>query len=310
MKEESARLQRLINLLPWLVSNPDSSLDEVAQRFAVTRKQLLSDLVLLTMTGPDQFGGGLVDITYDDQFITVKDAKGLERPLGLRQIEITPLILGLKVLQKRLDAESSDEIDALIQKLTDLPGNTEADSRNLLIEPIPHDTNAALLVIKQALRDDVWLEFLYESADSIGISELRTVQPKEILVANSDVYLSAYDLSRNALRVFRISRMSGCTVISPMSSQPAVSSEPEPENRSTLVLTLLPQARHALEEFPTAEIEARGADALVAAFPLYSDQWAVQTTLSLAPWLIKVEPEAIDRQSRAALEEMMENHQT
>lgn len=310
MKEESTRLQRLINLLPWLVSNPDSSLDEIAHRFEVTRKQLLSDLVLLTMTGPDQFGGGLVDITYDDNFVTVKDAKGLEHPMGLKQIEITPLILGLRVLQKRLDAEISHEIDDLIQKLADLSGSSEADSINLLIDPIPLNTATALVAIKQALRDNVWLEFSYESAESIGESELRTVEPREVLVANSDVYLSAYDLSRSALRVFRISRMSGCTAILPMSSQPAVSSEPESETSSTLVLTLLPQARHALEEFPTAEIEARGADEIVAAFPLYSDQWAVQTTLSLAPWLINVEPEAIGRQARAVLEEMMENHKT
>ena len=48
----SARLRRMLSILPWLMSQPDgASIDDLCRRFDLTREQLLADLDIVWMVG-------------------------------------------------------------------------------------------------------------------------------------------------------------------------------------------------------------------------------------------------------------------
>ena len=80
----SARLSRLLSLVPWLRQHDGVSVAEAAAHFGVTPEELTQDLWLtvccgLPGHGPDQ----LIDIQFwdEDATIHVIDPQTLERPL-------------------------------------------------------------------------------------------------------------------------------------------------------------------------------------------------------------------------------------
>ena len=64
----SARLRRMLSILPWLMSQPDgASIDDLCRRFDLTREQLLADLDIVWMVGvypysPDTLVEVMVDV--------------------------------------------------------------------------------------------------------------------------------------------------------------------------------------------------------------------------------------------------------
>jgi proteasome accessory factor C len=92
------RLTRLLLELPWLIQNRNASIDSFSDQFDISRDEAIKDLSLLTYVGPGRFGGELVDIQYDDEFVSVIDSQGFDRPLKLNNIEAVLLLLGVKNL--------------------------------------------------------------------------------------------------------------------------------------------------------------------------------------------------------------------
>ena len=54
----AGRLQRLLVLVPWVMAHPEATVDEVCERFDMTRETLIADLELLYVTGVPPYGPG------------------------------------------------------------------------------------------------------------------------------------------------------------------------------------------------------------------------------------------------------------
>ena len=54
----AGRLQRLLALVPWVLDHPEATVDEVCERFDMTRDTLIADLELLYVTGVPPYGPG------------------------------------------------------------------------------------------------------------------------------------------------------------------------------------------------------------------------------------------------------------
>jgi predicted DNA-binding transcriptional regulator YafY len=52
----AGRLQRLLALVPWVLDHPGATVDEVCERFEMTRETLIADLELLYVTGVPPYG--------------------------------------------------------------------------------------------------------------------------------------------------------------------------------------------------------------------------------------------------------------
>jgi predicted DNA-binding transcriptional regulator YafY len=107
-------------MLPWLVANNGVPLSDFAEKFGVSEKQAIADLALLTMTGPGQYGGELVDIIYDNDYVSVMDAQGLEAMTKLEENEAKLLAQTLLSIGGTLQESFLVPVTALINKLLNL----------------------------------------------------------------------------------------------------------------------------------------------------------------------------------------------
>jgi proteasome accessory factor C len=95
----SDRLQRLLALVPYVVSRQAAGLAETAAAFGVSETELVDDLNLLwcvELRSPDPYCP--IDLSYEGGEITVSQAESIGRPLRLGTDEASALLVALRML--------------------------------------------------------------------------------------------------------------------------------------------------------------------------------------------------------------------
>src|ERR1700729_2072780 len=78
------RLQRLLALVPYVVSRKSVGMAETAAAFGVTERQLVDDLNMLwcvELRSPDPYCP--IDLSYEGGEIVISEAESMDRPLRL-----------------------------------------------------------------------------------------------------------------------------------------------------------------------------------------------------------------------------------
>src|SRR5437879_6707490 len=93
------RLKRILVLVPWVIANPDATVEEVCERFAITREELVSDVDVLMMCGLPPFGpGDLIEAFIEEDHVQIGMADYLAKPPRLTRAEaIALLVMGRAV---------------------------------------------------------------------------------------------------------------------------------------------------------------------------------------------------------------------
>lgn len=191
MNSNSIRLARLLTMLPWLKQQKHVSVKEIARIFNISEKDVLTDLALLTFVGPDQAGGGLVDIQYTKDHVKVIDSQGLEKPLTLNRIEVISLLMGLKTLQ---DLEISNQATLSAINKLEVMGKEESTLTQISLD------------INRAIEENFIIEIEYLNFADNLISK-REIEPHLIESDGSVLVLKAWCLVSNDWRTFRIDRI-------------------------------------------------------------------------------------------------------
>jgi proteasome accessory factor C len=258
MRQNSFRLARLLTMLPWLQTQKSLSVSEVARVFNISQKEVLADLALLTFVGPDQAGGGLVDIQYDEDEIKVIDPQGLETALVLNNYEILSLLMGLKTLQ---DLEIANPATfTAIEKLEKI------NQPEQKISPINYEINKSM-----ENSQTLFIDYLSLGA---GEASRREVEPYKIVVENGTLYLFAWCITSNGWRNFRLDRIltakSGDKSIvprEPMQEKTPQGYEVEIEFDSSV--------RWLLDQF-RVKVEGQAQDKIIVKMQVFSSQWFLQ----------------------------------
>ncbi|NDA96121.1 MAG: hypothetical protein EBY03_08385, partial [Actinobacteria bacterium] len=100
MAENAAlRALRLLDLVPFIVRNPGISIKELSQEFAVSQEEILKDLNLLFLCGlPGYTPLELIDISFDDDSVVVRDPQNLDMPRNFNEAEALALRVALATL--------------------------------------------------------------------------------------------------------------------------------------------------------------------------------------------------------------------
>jgi proteasome accessory factor C len=118
VESASARAQRLLDLVPFLHSHPGTTVGEVAGHFGISKSDVIKDLNLLFLCGlPGYTHLELIDISFDDEVITVIDAQNLKSPRRLTELEAIALRIALQALSEILPGShgSQRKISALLE---------------------------------------------------------------------------------------------------------------------------------------------------------------------------------------------------
>src|SRR5258707_4801722 len=93
------RLQRLLALVPYVVSRKVVGLADTAAAFGVSERELLDDLNMLwcvEIRSPDPYCP--IDLSYEGGEIVVSEAESIDRPLPFGAEEASALLVALPML--------------------------------------------------------------------------------------------------------------------------------------------------------------------------------------------------------------------
>jgi len=222
MSESSLdKTARALDLVPYILEHQGISLEELARAFGISSKQIYEDLNLLFCCGlPGYSPLELIDMNFEDGFVTVSDPQKFDRPRKLSKSETTALLIGLDVLSSISSPKLLRDIQILKSKLM-LALNT---INSTFI--VPGERSIYIEKIQDAIAGGLLLDIQYTSANSDAIST-RTISPISITVQNGNIYLLAWCELAKAERTFRLDRVSELEI----SSKPIKPITPKAEHK-------------------------------------------------------------------------------
>ena len=201
MSDSIARVSRAFELIPYVLRNPGVSFSELEEKFAINTKELLTELNLIFCCGlPGYTPLELIDVSFDDGYVTVSNPQVLTSPRKLTRQELMTVSLGLNLLRNSLTEELKLSCDTLIIQISKLLGD-----KNSLIS-IPEEESAASSKITKAVLGGNKLIFDYASANSDSYSK-RKVNPLGIRSNGKHSYLIGFEEDSRTEKTYRIDRI-------------------------------------------------------------------------------------------------------
>jgi predicted DNA-binding transcriptional regulator YafY len=217
------RLQRLLALVPYVVSRKAVGLAETAAAFGVSERELVDDLNLLwcvELRAPDPYCP--IDLSYEGGEIVVSQAESMGRPLRLAVDEASALLVALRMLAEVPGLEDRSALSRLIAKLEAAAGKpAEASAKVAVQVDFPGegaDGYAAQIRAALATRRRVHLRYYVPGRDE---ATERDVDPMRLLVVEGRPYLESWCLRAEGVRLFRLDRVLGLEVLDVPSAPPA-----------------------------------------------------------------------------------------
>ena len=208
------KLTFLLSLVPFLIERGTVSVAEAAEHFGV-RPDLVRDAVkLIAVSGvPGETSTyqyeDLFDIAWDDfednDQITLTNQVAIDDSPRFSAREAAALIAGLQYLSSLPENADRAAVASLMSKLSH--GASGAPSQ-VAVEG--SETDGTLALIRDSVTQGVQLEFDY--LNSRGESERRRVDPLRVESIDADWYLRGWCHLREAVRTFRLDRISNPVV--------------------------------------------------------------------------------------------------
>ena len=208
MAENAAlRAIRLLDLVPYIVAHPGISITELAKEFSITRDEVLKDLNLLFLCGlPGYTPLELIDISFDEESVVIRDPQNLAAPRNLNESEALIARIALAALEESTPRTSSayPQIVALREKIA------KAFSSSIPASAITFTLDkerATLEAIEGAIKQELDLEITYNNVTKDSSSR-RSITPISIIAEDKRTLVSAYCHSARALRTFNLAQVS------------------------------------------------------------------------------------------------------
>jgi predicted DNA-binding transcriptional regulator YafY len=217
------RLQRLLALVPYVVSRKSVGLAETAAAFGVSERELVDDLNLLwcvELRAPDPYCP--IDLSYEGGEIVVSQAESIARPLRLAVDEASAMLIALRMLAEVPGMEDRSALSRLIAKLEAAAGEAASASAQVAVQVDIPDEDAERLAaqIRTAISAGRRLHLRYYVPGRDEATE-RDVDTMRLLVVEGRPYLEGWCLRAEGMRLFRLDRMLGLEVLDTPAAPPA-----------------------------------------------------------------------------------------
>ena len=204
------KLAFLLSLVPYLMDHDRVSVAEAASHFGVPESQIRDAVRLIGVSGiPGETTmyqhGDLFDIAWDDfednDQIVLTNMVAIDDSPRFSAREAAALIAGLQYLSALPEHADRSAIATLSSKLS---RGASAEPSQVAVEA--SETDATLALIRESVATGVQVEFDYRN--SRGEAERRRVDPLRVESVDADWYLRGWCHLREAVRTFRLDRIS------------------------------------------------------------------------------------------------------
>ncbi|MCX6455282.1 MAG: WYL domain-containing protein [Actinobacteria bacterium] len=288
MSEASTtRTARALDLVPFLLENQGISVEELADEFRITQMQILEDLNLLFVCGlPGYSPLELIDMNFEDGYVTVSDPQVLDRPRKLSKPELTTLLVSLEVMKTMANPDVRQELEGLQVKL-----RAVLDLKPTIDVVVNEPADAKLDEILQAIVRGCAVEINYLSAHSDKES-WRTIIPNRVYVEGKHTYIESWCITSQGERVFRLDRILAIRKSDQAFSAGVERRDHEPGDDYLLFVS--DNARIFIEEnsavIANTEKISNGYEVLVTAI---DQDWLVRTIAGFGPEIAVLNPPAL-----------------
>ncbi len=263
------RLNRILLMVPYIVASDGASIDELCERFEISRDELVCDLDTLRMCGvPDYTPADLIDYCIEGDRIQMMMADYFKRPLTLTREEALALVVsGRALIRSGVFAEDSPLGTALgeIEQLIPLEDQEELES---VAERIDVEMGAYTgrwkNIIEKGLKKQKNLLIEYYSFSKGEMTE-REVEPLSLLWSRGYWYLLGFCHEAGDTRLFRLDRIKSVKLTArPVAGDarksfevPELVGEYKPGKKAHTVRLRFSgrEGRRLVEEWPTANVE-------------------------------------------------------
>jgi predicted DNA-binding transcriptional regulator YafY len=217
------RLQRLLALVPYVVSRKVVGLAETAAAFGVSERELVDDLNLLwcvELRAPDPYCP--IDLSYEGGEIVVSQAESMGRPLRLAVDEASALLVALRMLAELPGHQDRSAMSRLIAKLEAAAGEAASVSTQVAVQVdlrVGGEAEGLATQIRDAITAGRRVHLRYYVPGRDEATE-RDVDPMRLLVVEGRPYLEGWCLRAEGVRVFRLDRVLALTVLDQASAPP------------------------------------------------------------------------------------------
>ncbi|WP_265446510.1 helix-turn-helix transcriptional regulator [Flexivirga meconopsidis] len=268
----TARLARLLTMVPWLVNRQGIDIARAAAELGVSTDQVEADLALLFVCGtPGHLPDDLIEADWDGGRVFLRNADTIARPLRLGLDEATALIVGLRALAAVPGLDERDAVDRALAKLVDAAGDASEVSDRVkvaLAAAVPSDT---LSTARAAVAAHRRLHLSYVVASRDETTE-RDVDPMRVVSLDGNWYLEGWCHRAQDVRLFRLDRVASIETLD-VDGTPPTGARPRdldtdlftagPDDlRATLQLQ--PEAAWVVDYYPVESVE-RAADGTLTA---------------------------------------------
>lgn len=227
------RLQRLLDMVPYLLETPGAELSATATNFGISEKQLVKDLELLFVCGlPGHGPEDLIDATWEDGMIDLRNADELSDPVHFSVEEACALIVGLETLSTVPAAASGAALESALAKITAAAGESGNLRAVIKADISPRTSSETMEVIRKAIDECRRVRIKYVVPHRDELTE-RDIDPIRLFSADDRWYVEAWCLEAGAIRNFRLDRIRSIEETGSPSAEHNVAGSSFPSNMFT-----------------------------------------------------------------------------
>jgi predicted DNA-binding transcriptional regulator YafY len=215
------RLQRLLALVPYVVSRNVVGMAETAAAFGITERELVDDLNMLwcvELRSPDPYCP--IDLSYEGGEIVVSEAEAMDRPLRLGVDEACALLVALRMLAELPSIGDGSALSRTIAKLEAAAGTAGNPSAQVAVQIDQVTGQSVTAHVTDALSGGKRVHITYYVPGRDEATE-RDVDPMRLLVVEGRSYLEGWCRSASAVRRFRLDRILSIEVLDVAREVPA-----------------------------------------------------------------------------------------
>ena len=305
----TARLSRLLTMVPWLLNRQGVPLEEAAQHFGISVGQLVKDLELLFVCGtPGHMPDDLIEAEWDSGRIYLDNADTIARPLRLGPDEAIALIAGLRTLAELPGLHDRKAVESVLMKLSSASEDAVIAASRLNVDLTAGAQEEILRTAREALRTHRRMRMRYVVPARDEVTE-RDVDLMRVTNLSGRWYLEAWCHRAEAVRLFRVDRVADAYLLEADGRPPpqAVSRDTDdqlftPSDDDTLVtLEVGPRGRWVAEYYPMESVEELASGGLRVRLRVADPRWVSRLVLRLGgAGRIVNPPELADAAAQAA----------
>jgi len=281
---QDSQVNRLLDLVPYLIANQGIALDQVAKDFQISKADVLDDLNTLWMCGlPGYTALELIDLSFESGYVSIRNAEVLSKPRKLTTIEVGAIIIGLCILR-----ESYSPSDVQIQVIEDLIARLSKKSH--VTAPVALSgavSNELRTEVNSAITTKRNLMISYHSFSRDEVTN-REITPFSIKHDETYEYVESFCHLAQDFRSFRLDRILHGEVGASASNEFPRNEHAE-DDRIEIHIKIQSNSRKIAETFSVKVAEEFHQGDVIKS-SVYNLEWIIRTISSLRSSAIVIKP--------------------